>query len=223
MNEPLLPGVELEPRVRATAAVIWLHGLGADGHDFESVVPYLGLDEGLGVRFVFPHAPRIPVSINMGMVMPAWYDIRVLDLDRGHDLPGIERSAGRLRALVARENARGIPTSRIVLAGFSQGGAVALWEGLRHPERLAGILALSTYMVGEERLAAERSAAAAGIGVFQAHGQFDPMVPLEAGERCRARLVALGHDVVWRTYPMAHEVRYEELADIGEWLRGVLP
>ena len=223
MRDDVLACVEVEPSTAATASVIWLHGLGADGHDFEPIVPHLQLTDAHAVRFVFPHAPRIPVTINMGLIMPAWYDIGVLDLERGHDLAGVERSAKQVRALVARENSRGIPSSRIVLAGFSQGGAVALWTGLRHAERLAGLLALSTYCVGVDRLARERSEACRGLGVFQAHGQFDPMVPLSAGTLCREQLVLLGYDVEWRTYPMAHEVVYEELADIGAWLRAALP
>jgi len=211
-----LPAVEIEPETRARAAVIWLHGLGADGHDFEPIVPYLGLD-GLGVRFVFPHAPPRSVTINMGMRMPAWYDIRALDLDRDADRDGIEDSARRVRDLLRRENERGIPTNDIVLVGFSQGGAIALHVGLRHPERLAGIGALSTYLVASETLEAE-ALQAKDVPIFQGHGTEDPMVPYAHGTAARDRLAKLGYDVEWKSYPMAHEVCPEEVRDLGAWL-----
>lgn len=223
MSEPLLSCVEIDPASGpARCAVIWLHGLGADGHDFEPLVPYLGLDPGLGVRFVFPHAPAIPVTLNMGMVMPAWYDIAETDLRRRHDEAGIRASARRLADLVGRENERGVPSSRIVLAGFSQGGAIALHQGLRHPEALAGILALSTYLVCQDTVAKERSEATARIPIFQAHGTFDPMVPLARGEESRDRLRSLGYEVDWHTYPMAHEVHPGEIDDIAKWLTKAL-
>jgi len=219
MSEPLLSCVEIEsPGGPAERSVIWLHGLGADGHDFEPIVPYLGLDEGLRVRFVFPHAPRIPVTVNLGMVMPAWYDIRQMDLRREHDEAGVRRSQGQVEALIRREVDRGVDAGRIVLAGFSQGGAIALHTALRHPARLAGVLALSTYLVCADSVEAERSAANAGVAVFQAHGTDDPMVPIERGEAARDRLAAWGHPVEWRTYPMGHQVHPEEIRDIGSWL-----
>jgi phospholipase/carboxylesterase len=198
--------------------VIWLHGLGADGHDFEPIVPYLGLDEQLRVRFVFPHAPKRPVTLNMGMIMPAWYDIRAGDLRRDHDVHGIADSAEHVRALIAREHDRGIPFERIVLAGFSQGGAMALYVGLRHPEKFAGILALSSYLILEDGLESEASRANRDTQIFQAHGQWDPMVPLERGAAARDRLSALDYDVQWTTYPMAHEVCPQEIEDVGIWL-----
>lgn len=216
--EPLLPCVEIEPSVPAKAAVIWLHGLGADGHDFEPIVPHLGLPEGAGVRFVFPHAPRRPVTINMGLVMPAWYDIKELHTAAGYDLAGVKESAAALAALVKRENERGVACERIVLAGFSQGGAIALYAGLRHAEPLAGILALSTYLVEAEPLATERSAANRSVPIFQAHGNADPMIPAvlaRAGHDC---LVELGYAVEWHAYPMGHEVHPREIRDIGGWL-----
>lgn len=226
MNSPsspeYLPAIELEPQGTAERAIIWLHGLGADGYDFVPLVPELDLPATLGVRFVFPHAPGIPVTLNGGMVMPAWYDIRGTDLKAGQDLEGLRESAGRIRSLIEREEARGIPCSRIVLAGFSQGGAVALHTGLRLDRPLAGILALSTYVVGEDLLAGERHPANAGTPVFQAHGQYDPMVPIARGEAARDLLVSLGHTVTWRTYPMMHAVCPEETRDIGDWLRSVL-
>jgi phospholipase/carboxylesterase len=221
MNVAILPSVILEPKSDTRASVIWLHGLGADGHDFEPIVPYLGLEDA-GVRFVFPHAPAIPVTINGGFVMPAWYDVSDADLENRVDLEGVRRSSESVRALLAAENARGVPTERIVLAGFSQGGAVALYEGLRHADRLAGILALSTYLVSEDTLEAERTEANRATPVFLAHGTHDPMVPLAGGEAARRRLLKLEYAVTWKTYPMQHEVSPQEIADIGAWLREVL-
>ncbi|MCB9899261.1 MAG: alpha/beta hydrolase [Planctomycetes bacterium] len=217
----LLPCVETGATSDARASVVWLHGLGADGHDFEPIVPLLGVGE-LGVRFVFPHAPAIPVSINAGFVMPAWYDIRELDLRREPDLVGVRRSCAQVVALVERERERGVPAERIVLAGFSQGGAIALAAGLRFPERLAGLMALSTYLVDEDGLRRERSAANADVPVFAAHGTSDPMVPYERGEAGRDRLISLGYTVEWHAYPMQHQVCQEEIDDIGAWLRARL-
>jgi phospholipase/carboxylesterase len=223
MSEALLPCVEIEPRGQAAdAAVIWLHGLGADGHDFEPIVPELGLGK-LAVRFVFPHAPAIPVSLNYGMVMPAWYDIAGADLRRTrHDAAGIRKSVARVEALIARERGRGVAAKRIVLAGFSQGGAVAVHAALRHHERLAGLVALSTYLPAEDTLEGELAEANADLPVLQCHGSFDPMVPQDRGEACRDRLVALGHPVDWHVWPMEHQVCAEEIEAIGAWLRGRL-
>jgi phospholipase/carboxylesterase len=217
-DRPVLSAVEIEPPGEARSAVIWLHGLGADGHDFEPVVPLLDLDPALGVRFVFPHAPAIPVTLNFGMVMPAWYDIADLGGPKDHDEAGIRASAARVLDLVARERARGIRPERLVLAGFSQGGAIALHTALRHPEPLAGILALSTYLVLEPSLEEERHAANTDVPIFQAHGVHDPMVPLPRGEAARDRLRELGYGVAWETYPMGHEVCVEEIQAIGRWL-----
>jgi phospholipase/carboxylesterase len=223
MDQPLLPCVEIDPRGGAArAAVVWMHGLGADGHDFGPIVPHLGLPDDLGVRFVFPHAPRRAVTLNMGLLMPAWYDIRGLGPDAPEDERGVRASAARIDALVAREVQRGVPSRAIVLAGFSQGGAMALHVGLRHREPLAGILALSCHLVCAGALERERSAANPGLPIFQAHGTDDPMVPLEHALETRDRLAALGYDVTWRTYPMAHQVVPEEIEAIGAWLRGVL-
>ena len=218
----LLDCVEVETGPEPRRSVIWLHGLGASGHDFEPILPYLGLPEGSAVRFVFPHAPEIPVTLNMGMVMPAWYDITELDLQRRHDEAGIRRSQAQVLALLAREKERGIRTRDLVLAGFSQGGAVALFTALRFEEPLAGCLALSTYLVGEESLLEERSEANREIPIFEAHGSFDPMVPLDRGVHCRDRLLELGYQPVWKQYPMQHEVCLEEIQDIGTWLTRVL-
>jgi phospholipase/carboxylesterase len=223
MSDELLPCVEVQPSGQARSAVIWLHGLGADGHDFEPIVPYLNIPDSAGVRFVFPNAPQIPVSINWGMVMPAWYDITEADLRKRHDEAGVRRSAEQVEALIRRENERGIPAGRIVLAGFSQGGAIALHLGLRYPEKLAGIMALSTYLVCEDSLEQELGDANRDTPLFQAHGIQDPMVPLDRGEAARNRLGELGIQVQWQAYPMMHEVCPQEIQDIGNWLNRVLP
>ena len=214
----LLPCVEIDPAVEPRAAVIWLHGLGADGHDFEPIVPHLAIPAEAGVRFVFPTAPAIPVTLNMCMVMPAWYDIRQLDLKKEHDEAGIRTSAERVEALLRREVERGIPAERVVLAGFSQGGAVALHLALRHPARLAGLLLLSTYLILPDALASERHTANDDVPVFQAHGIHDPMVPLARGEDARDRLRAAGYDVTWKTYPIQHEVSLDEILEVGRWI-----
>lgn len=222
MNSPFLDCVEIEPRRPATSSVIWLHGLGADGHDFEPIVPALGLPEDHAIRFMFPHAPRIPVTLNQGMVMRAWYDIVELDLNRGHDEVGIRESARRLEQLIVRENERGVPCQRIVVAGFSQGGAISLFTGLRYSERLAGILALSTYLLLESSLETERSEINADIPIFQAHGTFDPMVPFEKGTQARDSLLRLGYSVEWHEYPMQHQVVLEEIQAVGAWMQKLL-
>jgi phospholipase/carboxylesterase len=214
--------VELEPAKPAESSVIWLHGLGADGHDFEPIVPELGLPSGHGIRFLFPHAPKIPVTLNQGMVMRAWYDIVELDLKRGHDETGIRSSARSLEHLIARENERGVPCGRIIVAGFSQGGAISLFTGLRYPKKLAGILALSTYLLLESTLQAERSAVNANIPIFQAHGIFDPMVPFTKGQEANARLEELGYPVEWHEYPMQHQVVVQEIQAIGAWIQRTL-
>jgi len=217
-----LERVEVETGTPADRAVIWLHGLGADGHDFEPIVPWLPLDPGHRVRFVFPHAPPRPVTLNAGLIMRAWYDIRSLGERHDEDEAGIRESAGLVAALIDEQVGLGIRPDRIVLAGFSQGGALALSVALRCPSRLAGVVALSAYLVLGHSLAAERSPANAGIPVFQAHGTHDPMVPLVAGEQTRDALRALGYTVDWRTYPMGHEVRPEEIQDIGAALDRML-
>ena len=222
MNEPLLKSVEINPAGAATAAIIWLHGLGADGHDFEPLIPQLGVVDELGVRVILPHAPHMPVTINNGMVMPAWYDIRGNDFRQAQDEQGIRASASRLEALIARETARGIAPGRIILAGFSQGGAIALYTGLRHAERLGGILALSTYLPMAERLAGEAAPANRDVPVMMAHGTADPVVPLLLAEQSRALLEAHGNPVEWHSYPMQHSVSPQEVADIRQWLLTIL-
>ena len=223
-NSPaaLLPCVEVEPSRPARASVIWLHGLGADGHDFEPIVPELRLPRELGVRFVFPHAPRMPVSLNMGMVMPAWYDIRDLSPKARHDEQGIRRSQAAVEALIEREHERGIDAAHIVLAGFSQGGAIAMHTALRHRERLAGLMVLSGYLVLADELEREASRPNRDLPILQVHGEHDPMVPFDRGVASCETLRALGYAVDFKTYPMQHEVCLEELHDVAEFLSRVL-
>jgi len=215
----LLETIEIETGASPRAAVIWLHGLGADGHDFEPIVPELGLPAAPALRFVFPHAPLQAVTINGGAVMRAWYDITG---DGRQDAAGIRASQTRVEALIARERARGIAARSIVLAGFSQGGAVALQTGLRHPERLAGILALSAYLPLPDTLAHEASEANRGVPIFMGHGTEDPLIPLSWATRSRDHLVALGYAIEWREYQMPHSVCAEEIEDVGRWLSGIL-
>lgn len=215
--------VIIEPPEPADAAVIWLHGLGADGHDFEPIVPHLGVHNTRHIRFVFPHAPQIPVTINGGYVMRAWYDVVDADLRRRADEKGVRGSEQILRDYVAQELTQGIDSKRIVVAGFSQGGAIALHMGLRYPNPLAGILALSTYLPLPEAVSAQRHASNAAVPIFLAHGQYDPVIPFQAGENSRAQLESLGYSVEWHSYPMPHAVCPDEIMDIAVWLSAVLP
>ena len=210
----LLRCVEIEPSAQATASVIWLHGLGASGHDFEPIVPELQLPADLAVRFIFPHAPQIPVTVNGGMVMPAWYDILAMDIDRKVDEAGVLASADAVDALIEREIARGIPSERIIIAGFSQGGAVAYQAALRHPQPLAGLLTLSTYMA----MPVIPSDANATLPVMICHGSMDPVVPEQLGQRAAATLSELGYSPQYKSYPMEHMVCLEQIRDIGQWL-----
>lgn len=218
----LLETVEVETGPSPGAAVLWMHGLGADGWDFEPIVPALGLPATLSIRFVFPHAPVRPVTINAGMAMRAWYDVYAQGGVRREDEAGVRESQRRLEDLIARERARGVPAARLVLAGFSQGGAMALHTGLRHPERLAGILALSCFLPLADTVAAEAHPANRDVPLLLAHGTEDPLIPLARGREARDRLQALGYRVEWRTYPMPHAVCPEEIAEVGAWLRRVL-
>ena len=215
----MLDAIEITTGEVPQLAVLWLHGLGADGHDFEPIVPELGLR--LPVRFVFPHAPVRPVTINGGMQMRAWYDILGFDRRAKEDAAGIRASAAAVAELVDREIERGMPPDRIVLAGFSQGGAVALHTALRDPRPLAGVLALSTYLPLAATLASERSAANANIPLFMAHGTDDPVLPLSLADSSRRALEALGYAVDWHEYPMGHSVCMEEVSAIGAWLAGL--
>ncbi|MBK9019951.1 MAG: carboxylesterase [Sulfuritalea sp.] len=218
--DKLLTTLELQTGQHPAFSVIWMHGLGADGSDFEPVVPELGLDDEPGVRFVFPNAPAIPVTCNGGYVMPAWYDIIALDsTTRTVDEAGILRSRDAIRRLIERENQRGVPCERIFLAGFSQGGAIAYASALTHPQRLAGIIALSTYIPTPALLEAEATAVNAGLPIFAAHGTEDGVVSPELGVRARDLVQRLGHEVEWREYPMPHSVCIEEIIDIGAWLQ----
>ena len=218
----MLQTIELETARPATASVIWLHGLGADGHDFEPIVPELDLPDALAVRFVFPHAPMQAVTINGGAVMRAWYDVYALQGQRREDADGVRASQVRVEELIAHEKSRGVQASRIVLAGFSQGGAIALQTGLRHGERLAGIMALSTYLPIASTLAAEAAAANRAVPIFMAHGMDDPLIPIERAMISRRQLEAAGYAVDWHEYPMEHAVCAAEIADISAWLQRVL-
>jgi phospholipase/carboxylesterase len=210
--------VFLEPETSADASVIWLHGLGADGHDFVPIVPELELPAGLAVRFVFPHAPIRAVTINNGMRMRAWYDILALSGAARQDEGGIRESSATLDEFIARERERGVPGRRVVIAGFSQGGAIALHAGLRYPERLAGIMALSTYLPLPSRLAEEASTANRDLPILMCHGTADPVLPVQMGEASRDDLLAAGYPVEWKAYPMQHQVSLTEIGDISAWL-----
>ncbi|MDP9912777.1 phospholipase/carboxylesterase [Variovorax boronicumulans] len=212
------PPIEIETAPNPTASVILMHGLGADGNDFVPIAGELDLSAVGPVRFVFPNAPVIPVTINGGYEMPAWYDIAVADLVAREDEAGLRRSQASIEALIANEKARGIPAHRIVVAGFSQGCAMALMTGLRHGERLAGIVGLSGYLPIAATTAAERHGANHDTPVFLAHGRQDPVVPLARAEQSRDALVALGHPVEWHEYAMAHSVCMEEIADLNHFL-----
>jgi phospholipase/carboxylesterase len=215
--------VEIETGPNPLAAVIWLHGLGADGHDFEPIVPELVRPAERPLRFVFPHAPTRPVTLNGGYPMRAWYDIIALDRRTAEDEPGIRASQAFVTELIRRENARGISTDRIVLAGFSQGGAMALFCGTRYPERLAGIIGLSCYQLLAPKFDAERLPANATTPIFLAHGLQDQVVMPMFGEASYRQLQAAGYPVEWHTYSMPHSVSPQEVIDIAAWLRRVLP
>lgn len=221
MNTKSLERIEIETAPAPTATVIWMHGLGADGHDFEPIVPELALPASPGVRFIFPHAPVRAVTLNNGMAMRAWYDILELGGTR-EDGEGLRMSQAAVETLIAGEEARGIAAGRIVLAGFSQGGAIAFQAGLRHPQRLAGIMALSTYLPLAGTVEAERHEANRGLPIFMAHGSADPMISIGRAQQSRKMLEALGYPVEWHEYPMPHSVCPPEIADISAWLVKVL-
>jgi phospholipase/carboxylesterase len=215
--------VEIETGRNPQSAVIWLHGLGADGHDFEPIVPELVRPAERPVRFVFPHAPMRPVTLNGGYAMRAWYDIIALDRRAAEDQQGIRASQTLITELIRRENARGISTERIVLAGFSQGGAMALFCGTRYPERLAGIIGLSCYQLLAARFDAERLPANQATPIFVAHGLQDQVVIPALGEAACRQLQGAGYAVEWHAYSMPHAVCPQEVVDIATWLRRVLP
>lgn len=215
--------IVIDPPEPSDAVVIWLHGLGADGHDFEPVVPMLGLHNTHHVRFIFPHAPHIPVTINNGFVMRAWYDVLDMDIARRADASGVYASEQILQDYIQAEIDGGIASERIVVAGFSQGGAIALHTGLKYPARLAGIMGLSCYLPLPEVTTAERDPANEAAPVFMAHGNQDPLIPIAAGETSRDLLKSLGYSVEWHAYPMQHAVCPDEIRDIAAWLSGVIP
>lgn len=225
MTQKLLEAIEVETGANPQASVIWMHGLGADGNDFVPVVQELGLAGAPHVRFVFPHAPMQPVSINNGSVMRAWYDVKWGDLEgrsKQADEKGVRVSQSAIGQLIEREISHGIGADKIVLAGFSQGGAVALQTGLRYPQKLAGVMALSTYLPLAENFAEEAAAENRKTPIFMAHGTQDGVVPYQMGVGSRDILVQHGYDVEWHEYPMAHSVCLEEIAAIGDFLKRVL-
>jgi phospholipase/carboxylesterase len=224
MNNPndLLDAVEVETAPNPTVSVIWLHGLGADGSDFVPIVNELDLSGCPAIRFVFPHARTMPVTINGGYVMRAWYDILGTDLAKREDEAGLRKSQAEVEKLIAREKSRGVAAHRIVIAGFSQGCAMTIQTGLRHPEKLAGLLCLSGYVPIHTTVEAERHGANHETSIFMAHGRADPVIPIVRAEQSRDLLRGLGYNVEWHEYNMPHSVCPEELDDIGAWMRKVL-
>ncbi|MFZ6817346.1 alpha/beta hydrolase [Undibacterium sp. Ji22W] len=224
MTTELLETIEIESGNNPTAAVIWMHGLGADANDFVPIVKELDLRNCPAIRFVFPNAPQIPVTLNGGYIMRAWYDIAAAgtDINKREDEAGLRLSQQQIDALIARENARGIPTDKIILAGFSQGCAMSLQTGLRHPQKLAGIMGLSGYVPLADKVAAERHTANQGTSIFLVHGTVDPVIPIQRAQQSRDLLVSLGYPVEWHDYWMQHSVSPQEITDIGNWLRKVL-
>ncbi len=214
--------IELQTGVDPTWAVIWLHGLGADGHDFEPVAPQLGFTNDPSVRFIFPHAPVRPITINGGMEMRGWYDIKGMNFNRQEDRAGLEDSMQIVQSLIEQENARGIPTRQIFLAGFSQGGAIALFTGLRHAERLAGIIALSTYLPDAATSESERHSANQNTPIFMAHGSRDPVIPIALAEQSRELLEQMDYSLQWHSYLMEHSVNMEEIRHIARFMRSIV-
>lgn len=215
-----LPSIEVEPESTADACVIWLHGLGASGYDLEPIVSALGLPAQSAIRFLFPHAPSIPITINGGYVMPGWYDIREIDIERKVDEKQLLASASAVHALVDREIERGIDSRRIVIAGFSQGGAVGYQAALTYPRPLAGMLGMSSYFATADSLVPNPANARLAIGIY--HGTADPMVPETLGQQSRQQLLRMGYDPFYKTYPMEHAICAEEIADISLWLKETL-
>ena len=218
MDAPLLETIERQTAPDPAWTILWLHGLGADGNDFAPIVPELVREDWPALRFVFPHAPQREVTINGGLRMRAWYDIRDANLASRADEAGVEQSIRQVEALIAREAGRGVPASRLVLAGFSQGGAITLAAGLRRTEPLAGLIALSAYLPMIERAASDTTTQAVGQPLFMGHGAQDPVVPYAAGEYSAAALRRLGFSVDWHRYPMPHSVCAEEIRDLAAWL-----
>jgi phospholipase/carboxylesterase len=218
----LLDNIEIETAPNPTVAIIWMHGLGADGNDFVPLVKELDLAGLPGIRFVFPHANTMPVTINGGYVMRAWYDIMGTDLVRREDEAGLRTSQLQVEALIAREKARGIPANRIILAGFSQGCAMTLQTGLRHPETLAGLMCLSGYVPLSAKVPTERSAASLATPIFMVHGLHDGVIPIARAEQSRDLLKSMGYRIEWHEYQMQHSLCQDEIDHIGAWLKKVL-
>ena len=211
--------IELVTGENPKGSIIWLHGLGADCWDFVSIVKELNLPEALPLRFIFPQAPMRPITINNGQVMPGWYDISMDEVHRKPDEAGVRQSQSMIEQLIAREIERGIPSDKIILAGFSQGGAIALQTGLRYAKELGGIMALSTYLTLEDSFATEATLANANILILMAHGTQDPLIPLDLAKASRAKMQSRGYKIEWHEYPMPHSVCMEEVEDIGAWIQ----
>lgn len=224
MTNTLLETVEIESGANPSAAIIWMHGLGADANDFVPIVKELDLRDCPAIRFIFPNAPQIPVTLNGGYIMRAWYDIAAAgtDINKREDESGLRQSQQQIEALITRENARGIATENIILAGFSQGCAMSLQTGLRHPQKLAGIMGLSGYVPLADKIAEERHPANQNTSIFLVHGTVDPVIPIQRAQQSRDLLVNLGYPVEWHDYWMQHSVSPQEIMDIGFWLRKVL-
>ncbi|WP_075793367.1 alpha/beta hydrolase [Massilia putida] len=218
----LLEHIQIETNDNPEIAIIWMHGLGADGNDFVPMVRELDLAGLPGIRFIFPHAKTMPVTVNNGYVMRAWYDITGAELTRREDEGGLRASQKDIEAFIEREKARGIPASRIILAGFSQGCAMTIQTGLRHPERLAGLLCLSGYVPLSAKLATERTEASQSTPIFMAHGRYDNVVPFNRAEASRDLLVSLGYQLEWHEYAMQHTLCLEEVEHMSAWLKKVL-
>ncbi|PCI20039.1 MAG: carboxylesterase [Piscirickettsiaceae bacterium] len=222
MQTPRLPSIISNPNTPVRCSVIWLHGLGASNNDFAPLVPELGIQDELGIRFIFPQAPNMPVTINGGAVMPAWYDITEMDLMKRADNSGIVASSKTITDMINDEIATGIDPSKIVIAGFSQGGVIAIDAGIRFPKTLAGIMALSTYIPMRDTLPNAEQSGNGSIPIFYGHGDFDPVIPIEQAESSRRFLEESGYSVEWRCYPMEHSVCPKEIQDIKNWLTAIL-
>lgn len=213
------PALTLSPSDSPELVIIWLHGLGADGHDFEEVIPLLKLPEMMKIRFIFPHAPITSVTVNQGMMMRAWYDLISIEVDREVDQEGIERSSRQLEKLIRSVEATGVPSERIVLAGFSQGGVIAYHTALRHASPLAGLIAISSYLPTLEQIKHEQAEEQAELPIFISHGSIDPVVPFSLGEKARDALTSLGYSVVWHEYPIPHQMCFEQIEEISEFIQ----
>ena len=218
----MLEKITIEPQGEHKASVIWLHGLGADGHDFEAIVPELHLPVAYGIRFIFPHAPMRAITINNGFVMRGWYDIRSLQLDETEDVEGVKVSAGQLTELIEQELAEGIDSKKIILAGFSQGGVIALQAGLNYHKSLGGVMAFSTYVADQSNLAQRISAENRQLPVLMAHGIYDDVVPVELAKKSKNLLESLNYSVEWYDFPMAHGIHPEEVKVIAQWIERIL-